>query len=291
MAIEAIAASLAVKEVAGQAAVEATKQLAEKMAVETIERTQLTQSVEQVASSNKFRVGEVSSPELTKKNLLETEAKEAATELGSKIENYTWNDKCITTDSGEKVYTVEAGKDSYLLNGDLPENATIEVYNPPADNTITVKTDDLSRNSVTEIDCVTRGDGVRSEFQQQRCRYVKDGLVSDDGGHLLAREFNGPTEQINYLPMDSYTNRMGEWRNMEKSWEKTLDSGGSITDVRIESYYEGDSKRPTGFDVSYKENGEIKYRYIDNTPRQIDLVKNTSGNIEYKYLDKNTQGA
>lgn len=290
MAIEAIAASLLAKEVAGQTAVEATKQLAEKMAVEAVERTQLTQSVEQTTAAAKFRVGEVSSPEISKKNLLETEAKEAASELNGKLENYSWDDRCVFSDAGDKTYTVEAGKDSYLLNGELPENATIKVYNPPADNTITVKTDDLGRNKITEIDVVTRGDGVRSEFQQQRCRYVKDGFVSDDGGHLLAREFNGPTEQINYLPMDSYTNRMGEWRNMEKSWENTLDSGGKITDVRIESYYEGNSKRPTGFDISYRENGDIKYRYIDNTPCPVDLVKTESGKIEYNYLEKNTQG-
>lgn len=288
MAIEAIAASLLAKEVAGKAAVEATKQLAEKMAVESVERTQLAQTIEQTTTTTKFRVGEVSSPEISKKNLLESEAKEAASELSNKIEKYSWDDRYVFTGTSDKTYSVEAGKDSYLLNGDLPENATIKVYNPPADNIITVKTDDLSRNKVTEINVLSRGDGFRNEFQQQRCRYLKGGFVSDDAGHLLAREFNGPPEQINYLPMDSYTNRIGEWRNMEKSWKNTLESGGSITNVRIESYYEGKSKRPTGFDVSYCENGDIKYRYIDNTPRHVDLLKDDSGKIEYNFLDKNS---
>ena len=64
---------------------------------------------------------------------------------------------------------------------------------------------------------------------------------------------------------------------MEKDWGHTLDMNGSIENIRIKSLYDGVCKRPTGFDISYTENGEIKYRYVDNTPRPTDLVKNGNG--------------
>lgn len=292
MAIESIAALSLAKEVVGGHGTD--KEIAERLSNEANENARLAQQLNQMetlSQAENFRISDFKRNEIANvaelNNVELVSAKELANKIEKSLENYTWDDRCVISDSGEKTYTVVSGKDSGLLNGDLPQNATIEVYNLPADNTITIKTDDLSRNKTTEIDVLCRGDGVRNEFQQQRCRYLKDGLVTDDAGHLCAREFIGPPEQFNYLPMDSYTNRMGEWRNMEKSWENTLDSGGKITDIKIESYYEDNSKRPTGFDVSYRENGEIKQRYIDNSTHPVDLVKNESGKSEYNFLDKN----
>ncbi len=291
MAIESIAALSLAKEVVGGHGTD--KEIAERLANEANENARLAQQLNQletISQTENFRISDferneiVNSAEL--KNTELASANELANKLEKSLENYTWDDRCVISDAGEKVYTVVSGKDSSLLNGDLPKNATIEVYNPPADNTITIKTDELSRNITTEIDVVTRGEGVRSS-QQGKCCLLKDGLSTDNGGHVLAREFNGPPEQFNYLPMDSYTNQCGEWRNMEKSWENTLDSGGKITDVTIKPYYEDNCKRPTGFDVSYRENGEIKQRYIDNSPHPVDLVKNETGKAEYNFLDKN----
>ena len=196
--------------------------------------------------------------------------------------SYSWNDKFIYSDAEEKFYSVTAGKDTYILNSELPENATIIVDNPCANNTITVRTDALGRNHITEIDSIQKVNGVRDLYQQQRCCELKDGFPTDDASHLLAREFGGPTEQFNYQPMDSYTNRMGDWRCMEKDWGKVLDADGKVTNIRIESLFEGNSKRPIGFEISYKENGNMQYRYIDNTPRSIDLVKNNNTTIDYK---------
>ncbi len=273
MAIESIAAAAIVKEVALTKAVEAAQQLAQKIGTESIEQARIAQSMEQMNSTNSFRTGEISSPEIDHRKAFEAKEEEATAELVGKMENPSWSEKQIFPENGDPVYCVEAGKDSCLLNGDLPNNGRIEVKNPIADNTMSVTSDEYGRNKVTEIDTIQKIDGIRDVYQQQRCRQLKDGINSDDAGHLLAREFGGPAEQINLQPMDSYTNRMGEWRNMEKSWGNTLDSGGKITDVKIESYYEDNSKRPTGFDVSYKENNVPTYRYIDNTPRNVDLLK------------------
>lgn len=287
MAIEAVALAATQEVTAGAANVEATHLLAEKVAMQTTESITVSQNmttIEQGSHTEQFQVGELSCREINAKDVLKQKETIAINELSDKLENnYTWNDKLVYSDANEKVYSVTAGEDAYILNGELPENATIKVDNPSANNTITVKTDDLGRHQTTEIDSIQRVDGVRDLYQQQRCRYLKDGLVSDDAGHLLAREFGGPGEQINYQPMDSYTNRMGDWRSMEKDWGKALDAGGEITDIRIESLYEGSGKRPVGFEISYKENGNMQYRYIDNTPRPVDLVKNNSGTVEYQW--------
>lgn len=284
MAIEVLAlaakelAPAAIEAAASSANQEAVRQLAEKVAMQSAENVSATQNmakIEQASHTENFQVGELADKEVKAKDILKKNETDAVNELGHKLENnYSWDEKLVSSDAGENVYSVTAGEDAYILNGDLPENSTIIVDNPSADNTITVKTDDIGRNQITEIDSIQRVDGVRDLYQQQRCCELKDGLTSDDAGHLLAREFGGPTEQINYQPMDSYTNRMGEWRNMEKNWEKILDEGGKITDVRIESIYDDASKRPSGFDISYKENGEMKYRYVDNTPRTTGLPQN-----------------
>lgn len=284
MAIEVLAlaakelAPAAIEAVASSANQEAVRQLAEKVAMQSAENVSATQNmakIEQASHTENFQVGELADKEVKAKDILKKNETDAVNELGHKLENnYSWDEKLVSSDAGENVYSVTAGEDAYILNGDLPENSTIIVDNPTADNAITVKTDDIGRNQITEIDSIQKVDGVRDLYQQQRCCELKDGLPSDDAGHLLAREFGGPTEQINYQPMDSYTNRMGEWRNMEKDWGKVLDEGGEITDVRIESLYDDASKRPSGFDISYKENGELKYRYVDNTPRTTDLTKN-----------------
>ena len=53
----------------------------------------------------------------------------------------------------------------------------------------------------------------------------------------------------------------------------------TIKDIRVHPLYDDVCKRPTGLDISYVENGEIKYRYIDNTPRPMDLEKSDNAQM------------
>lgn len=170
------------------------------------------------------------------------------------------------TVDGYAMYTLESGKHSDLLNSYPPPCQSIECVQTQSGNTLTFTTDEWSRCKTVEIEKIERVDGIRDEYQQQRCNELKDGFKSDDAGHILAREFGGPPEQINLLPMDSYTNRHGEWRNMEREWGRSIDEGKSVTDVIISPQYEGTSKRPVGFEVSYQLDGQYEARYIDNTP-------------------------
>lgn len=176
-----------------------------------------------------------------------------------------WNRFYVDECNGRSFYKISGGEDTGILNGPLCENAVFESPTQSG-NTITSWTDEFGRIEKMDIDKIECYDGARDLNQQKKCNELKNGLTSDDAGHLLAREFGGPTEQFNLTPMDSYTNRHGEWRYMEQEWKKHINEGKVISDVSYQVYYEGDSRRPTGFDVSYKVDGEIETRYIDNSP-------------------------
>ena len=83
---------------------------------------------------------------------------------------------------------------------------------------------------------------------------VKDGNRGDQGGHLIACIFNGPGEQINYLPMTEHLNKSG-WKRMENAWARELKkTPPSKVDVEIHAVFDVD-KRPIEFIVNYTING------------------------------------
>jgi predicted ribonuclease toxin of YeeF-YezG toxin-antitoxin module len=95
---------------------------------------------------------------------------------------------------------------------------------------------------------------------------IKDGIKGeDDGGHLIAQIFNGPGEQINYLPMMKSSNRYADWRAMERKWESALKSvPPKKVEVEIIPKFTGNSKRPDSFQVKYNIGGERKMTNIAN---------------------------
>ena len=45
-------------------------------------------------------------------------------------------------------------------------------------------------------------------YQQRKAVEIKDGVKGEDqGGHLIARNFNGPGEQISYIPQNAKLNQ------------------------------------------------------------------------------------
>lgn len=99
----------------------------------------------------------------------------------------------------------------------------------------------------------------RNVYQQGKSVDIKDGIKGDDqGGHIIARVFNGPGEQINYVPQTAKLNN-GEWKSMEKKWNDALSEGKKV-EVDIKINY-ADNLRPTDFDVTYiikKSDGKIE---------------------------------
>lgn len=176
-----------------------------------------------------------------------------------------WNRFYVDDCNGRSFYKINGGQNNEILNGPLRENSIFE-SSTQSGNVITSWTDEFGRVEKMSIDKIECYDGARDLNQQKKCIELKNGLPSDDAGHLLAREFGGPTEQYNLTPMDSYTNRHGEWRYMEQEWKKAMNEGKSVSDVHYQVYYDGENKRPVGFDVTYKVDGEIESRYVDNSP-------------------------
>ena len=101
-------------------------------------------------------------------------------------------------------------------------------------------------------------------YQQRKAVEIKDGVKGEDqGGHLIVRIFNGPGEQINYIPQNAKLNN-GEWRAMENEWKKELRAGKKV-EVEIQIIYDGDiNKRPKRFLVEYKVGNEPTIQKIFN---------------------------
>ena len=88
----------------------------------------------------------------------------------------------------------------------------------------------------------------RNVYQQGKSVDVKNGIKGDDqGGHIIARVFNGPGEQINYVPQTAKLNN-GEWNSMAKKWKDALSEGKKV-EVDIQIIYDSNSKRPKRFEV------------------------------------------
>ncbi|MDE5453991.1 DUF4781 domain-containing protein [Bradyrhizobium sp. CSA112] len=93
---------------------------------------------------------------------------------------------------------------------------------------------------------------------------IKDAVDGDQGGHLFAAMFDGPGEQINYHPMTRELNGGGgDWYNMEQEWRTALEQNRTV-DARIRAEFDGDSKRPAAFRVTFWIDGKKHTRFFEN---------------------------
>jgi hypothetical protein len=83
-----------------------------------------------------------------------------------------------------------------------------------------------------------------------------DRLSDDDGGHYIARRFNGPTEAFNHFAQNASFNR-GGYRALEDQWAKAKREGKKVL-VNITPEYIGRSKRPSWIDVRFMVDNEIR---------------------------------
>ena len=122
-------------------------------------------------------------------------------------------------------------------------------------------TDNMGRvESVTaDLDDFVR---VRLGNQQIRAVDIKDGIGGDQGGHLIASRFYGPGEQINLFPQSSTLNQ-GKWKSMENLWANAMSEGMDVK-VKIKVKFDGDSKRPSGYEVDYWIDGDYNYEKFSN---------------------------
>ena len=111
------------------------------------------------------------------------------------------------------------------------------------------ETDELGRvlRTDADLDDVVR---IRLGKQQIKAVDVKDGVRgTDQGGHIVGSRFFGPGEQINLYPQSANLNQ-GAWKQMENTWADAMVAGKDVK-IKVEAVFEGASKRPEAFEVSY----------------------------------------
>ena len=149
--------------------------------------------------------------------------------------------KAITEKSGKK------GNWNTKLNKKLEPN---KLYKVDDYSYLTDKSGRVSKVS-GELKLETKD---RNMYQQRKAVEIKDGVKGEDqGGHLIARIFNGPGEQINYIPQNAKLNN-GKWRAMEAKWQKALEEGKKV-EIEIKINY-NETQRPTDFEIIYYINGK-----------------------------------
>jgi hypothetical protein len=122
---------------------------------------------------------------------------------------------------------------------------------------------------------------LRSPQEQGLSKILKDGKVlfdeagnpirsktgyirsTDDGGHLLANLFGGPSEQINYLPMSNDVNKKS-FKKLEVYLSKCIDDGKKVSEFTVIPKFKGKSGRPDKIYISYYIDGKYFSQKIMN---------------------------
>lgn len=93
-----------------------------------------------------------------------------------------------------------------------------------------------------------------------------DRRPTDDGGHYIARRFNGPPDRFNLFPQDANFNR-GTYRLLEDEWARAK-KGGNNVEIEIVPRFEAGSKRPTELDVFFVIDGNRKSFKLPNEKQE-----------------------
>lgn len=100
----------------------------------------------------------------------------------------------------------------------------------------------------------------RRNRQGQRAAGGPDRRSTDDGGHYIARRFNGPPDNFNLFPQDANFNR-GKYRLLEDEWARAKRAGKNV-EIEIVPRFEAGSRRPTELDFFF---------IIDGNPNSFKL--------------------
>ena len=89
-----------------------------------------------------------------------------------------------------------------------------------------------------------------------------DKLDTDDAGHIFADQFGDSPKLDNLVSQDSDINQRA-YRDMERTWATAIKNGSKV-EVAGAVNYDGDSHRPSLFDITYTINGEVFQQYFNN---------------------------
>ncbi|MDN3137794.1 DNA/RNA non-specific endonuclease [Enterococcus faecalis] len=121
------------------------------------------------------------------------------------------------------------------------------------------KTDELGRISDA------KASPLKKKIHSGRFRHnskTPDKLSDDHAGHIFADMFGGSPELNNLLSQAKNVN-IKVYRKLERTWGKALDAGKEVfVDIKIN--YQGNSFRPTSFDIKYSIDGKSVFESIKN---------------------------
>lgn len=172
-------------------------------------------------------------------------------------------DEVMNIVNGVSIDELEASNinevDSLQKNGNI--SIAKEANDTHSESNYTYKADELGR-TVNVSGKVELADGERNQYAQLKAGGT-DRLNSDDGGHIIAREFGGSGDIHNLVPMDSTINRSGEYRQLETTLKNYVNEGYEVN-VNVSLEYETESFRPEVFDITYTVDGEPFHEIIYN---------------------------
>jgi HK97 family phage portal protein len=157
--------------------------------------------------------------------------------------------------------------------GTSPAPLRRAVRTPPATPSVSRKTrievrnqysfhiDDKQRTVRVEGEIRRKPDQPRSRTAQ-RLAGGPDRRSTDQGGHFIAREFGGPTDDFNHFAQDGKFNK-SEYRKMEIEIGKEIDSGKKV-EVDIRAFYPENSQRPDVIVALITADGKSRVRTFKN---------------------------
>lgn len=143
----------------------------------------------------------------------------------------------------ERAYYDDKGQ-LYRIGNEVAANKEIER------NGYLFKTDEKGRTISVEGKLQLRDHEGRNPMEDTRDTVGYGQMKSsDDRGHLIGDQFNGSSDLLNLVPMDSTLNK-GDYKKLENTLADALKDGADVR-VKIEPVYEDDSHRPRKINFSY----------------------------------------
>ena len=166
--------------------------------------------------------------------------------------------KWLADINGKGKISVDDNSKPYAENGELLPNAEYVL------NGNKYATDDKGRIIQVEGNL----DLPSETTERPKLPDTPDRKESDDRGHLVAREFGGSDEIGNLVSMDSEVNRNGDFRKLELELKQAIKDGSEVS-IKTDVVYDGDSKRPSAFKVTYTIDGEAYVKTIINERKDV----------------------
>ncbi|GGJ41846.1 DNA/RNA non-specific endonuclease [Virgibacillus salexigens] len=84
----------------------------------------------------------------------------------------------------------------------------------------------------------------------------------DHAGHLAADRFGGSPDLDNLVSQSSGVN-LSKYKKLENQWAKAIEEGKDVS-VNVKVNYEGNSLRPSSFDIEYEIDGRMRFTSLEN---------------------------